>query len=159
MKINDKLIKRVLRESLEQITEEANPAYNRSNNSAANVKAIWAAIDKKQKELYDYVFGALSGKIYDITEEKARVMSQSFGTDYNFIQIPKTICSAGNDKLPPNVLIINMSSSLMCPSYYLGTCTIKNCACYAQRAENQYSSTDSESVLTNRWKTDLMHTQ
>lgn len=159
MKIDDNLIKRVLRESLEQITEEANPAYSRGNSSAANVKAIWAAIDRKQKELYDYVFGSLSGKIYDITEEKARVMSQSFGKDYNFIQIPNTICSAGNDKLPPNVLIINMSSSLMCPSYYLGTCTIKNCACYAQRAENQYSGTDSESVLTNRWKTDLMHTQ
>ena len=84
MKISDKLIKKVLRESLEQITEEANPAYSRSNDSAANVKAIWAAIDKKQKELYDYVFGTLSGKIYDITEEKARVMSQSFGKDYNF---------------------------------------------------------------------------
>jgi hypothetical protein len=47
----------------------------------------------------------------------------------------------------------------MCPSYYLGICTITNGACYAQRAENQYSAKDKSSVLTNRWKTDLMHTQ
>jgi hypothetical protein len=159
MIIDDKLIKRVLRESIEQLVEDANPAYSRGKGNAANIKEIWAAIDRKQKELYDYVFGDLSDQLYDITAEKARVMRQSFGKDYDFVQIPNTICSAGNEKLPSNVLIINMSSSLMCPSYYLGTCTIKNCACYAQRAENQYSGIDQESVLTNRWKTDIMHTQ
>ena len=135
------------------IQEAENVAYNRQNAKEANLKAIWAAIDRKQKILQDEVFGDLSEKIYDITIEKANSMGQEF------MEVPKNICNAGNDKLPSSVLIINMSSSLMCPSYYLGICTITNGACYAQRAENQYSKRDGGSVLTNRWKTDLMHTQ
>jgi hypothetical protein len=72
-----------------------------------------------------------------------------------YLSVPEVVCRAGNDKLPENVLIINMSSSLMCPSFYLGLCTIRKGACYAQRAENQYT----KNVLPQRWKTDLMHTQ
>ena len=135
------------------IAEAENVAYNRKNAKEPNLKAIWAAIDRKQKMLQDEVFGKLSDKIYDITVEKAKSMGEEF------MQIPRNICNAGNDKLPSSVLIINMSSSLMCPSYYLGICTITNGACYAQRAENQYSAKDKSSVLTNRWKSDLMHTQ
>lgn len=135
------------------ISEAENFAYNRSNANEPNLKAIWDAIDRKQKILQDEVFGELSEKIYDITVEKAKSMGEEF------MEVPKNICNAGNDKLPSSVLIINMSSSLMCPSYYLGICTITNGACYAQRAENQYSAKDKSSVLTNRWKTDLMHTQ
>lgn len=135
------------------ISEAENVAYNRNNANEPNLKAIWSAIDRKQKILQDEVFGELSEKIYDITVEKAKSMGEEF------MKIPKNICNAGNDKLPSSVLIINMSSSLMCPSYYLGICTITNGACYAQRAENQYSAKDKSSVLTNRWKTDLMHTQ
>ena len=135
------------------ISEAENVAYNRNNANEPNLKAIWHAIDRKQKILQDEVFGELSEKIYDITVEKAKSMGEEF------MEVPKNICSAGNDKLPSSVLIINMSSSLMCPSYYLGICTITNGACYAQRAENQYSAKDKSSVLTNRWKTDLMHTQ
>jgi len=135
------------------ISEAENVAYNRSNANEPNLKAIWDAIDRKQKILQDEVFGELSEKIYDITVEKAKSMGEEF------MEVPKNICNAGNDKLPSSVLIINMSSSLMCPSYYLGICTITNGACYAQRAENQYSAKDKSSVLTNRWKTDLMHTQ
>ena len=135
------------------ISEAENFAYNRNNANEPNLKAIWDAIDRKQKILQDEVFGELSEKIYDITVEKAKSMGEEF------MKIPKNICNAGNDKLPSSVLIINMSSSLMCPSYYLGICTITNGACYAQRAENQYSAKDKSSVLTNRWKTDLMHTQ
>lgn len=135
------------------ISEAENFAYNRNNANEPNLKAIWSAIDRKQKILQDEVFGELSEKIYDITVEKAKSMGKEF------MEVPKNICSAGNDKLPSSVLIINMSSSLMCPSYYLGICTITNGACYAQRAENQYSAKDKSSVLTNRWKTDLMHTQ
>lgn len=135
------------------ISEAENVAYNRNNANEPNLKAIWDAIDRKQKILQDEVFGELSEKIYDITVEKAKSMGEEF------MEIPKNICNAGNDKLPSSVLIINMSSSLMCPSYYLGICTITNGACYAQRAENQYSAKDKSSVLTNRWKTDLMHTQ
>lgn len=135
------------------ISEAENFAYNRNNANEPNLKAIWGAIDRKQKILQDEVFGELSEKIYDITVEKAKSMGEEF------MEVPKNICNAGNDKLPSSVLIINMSSSLMCPSYYLGICTITNGACYAQRAENQYSAKDKSSVLTNRWKTDLMHTQ
>ena len=135
------------------ISEAENVAYNRNNAKEPNLKAIWSAIDRKQKILQDEVFGELSEKIYDITVEKAKSMGEEF------MEVPKNICNAGNDKLPSSVLIINMSSSLMCPSYYLGICTITNGACYAQRAENQYSTKDKSSVLTNRWKTDLMHTQ
>ena len=135
------------------ISEAENFAYNRNNANEPNLKAIWHAIDRKQKILQDEVFGELSEKIYDITVEKAKSMGEEF------MEVPKNICNAGNDKLPSSVLIINMSSSLMCPSYYLGICTITNGACYAQRAENQYSAKNKSSVLTNRWKTDLMHTQ
>ena len=135
------------------ISEAENFAYNRNNANEPNLKAIWHAIDRKQKILQDEVFGELSEKIYDNTVEKAKSMGEEF------MEVPKNICNAGNDKLPSSVLIINMSSSLMCPSYYLGICTITNGACYAQRAENQYSAKDKSSVLTNRWKTDLMHTQ
>lgn len=135
------------------INEAENVAYNRKNANEANLKAIWAAIDRKQKILQDEVFGSLSEKIYDITIEKAKSMGEEF------MEVPHNICNAGNDKLPSSVLIINMSSSLMCPSYYLGICTITNGACYAQRAENQYSSRKQSSVLSTRWKTDLMHTQ
>lgn len=135
------------------ISEAENFAYNRNNANEPNLKAIWSAIDRKQKILQNEVFGELSEKIYDITVEKAKSMGEKF------MEVPKNICNAGNDKLPSSVLIINMSSSLMCPSYYLGICTITNGACYAQRAENQYSAKDKSSVLTNRWKTDLMHTQ
>lgn len=135
------------------ISEAENFAYNRNNANEPNLKAIWHAIDRKQKILQNEVFGELSEKIYDITVEKAKSMGKEF------MEVPKNICNAGNDKLPSSVLIINMSSSLMCPSYYLGICTITNGACYAQRAENQYSAKDKSSVLSNRWKTDLMHTQ
>ena len=116
------------------LNEAENVAYNRSNAREPNLKAIWAAIDSKQKMLQQEVFGELSEKIYDITIEKAKSMGEEY------MQIPNNICNAGNDKLPSSVLIINMSSSLMCPSYYLGICTITNGACYAQRAENQYSA-------------------
>lgn len=131
------------------LTEDNNVAFNRSNANGDNMKAIWAEIERKQKILQANVFGDLSEKLYDITMEKAKVM----GDEY--LRIPDTICNAGNSKLPENVLIINMSSSLMCPSYYLGICTIKNGACYAQKGENQHTN----NVLPNRWQTDLMHTQ
>ena len=116
------------------ISEVENVAYNRKNANEANLKAIWAAIDRKQKILQDEVFGKLSEKIYDITVEKAKSMGKEF------MNVPKNICNAGNNKLPSSVLIINMSSSLMCPSYYLGICTITNGACYAQRAEYWFSA-------------------
>lgn len=131
------------------IVEAENLAYDRFRANGNNIKAIWDEIDRKQKILQDEVFGELSDRIYNITVEKAKQMGQEY------MEIPRNMFRAGNDKLPEGVLVVNMSSSLMCPSYYLGLCTITNGACYAQRSENQYSDT----VLPNRWKTDLMHTQ
>ena len=131
------------------ILEAENLAFQRKNANAENLKAIWRAIDEKQKILQSEVFGDLSEKLYDITVEKVKSMGEKY------MEVPKNICTAGNEKLPSSVLIINMSSSLMCPSYYLGLCTITNGACYAQRAENQYSN----NVLPVRWKSDIMHTQ
>ena len=77
----------------------------------------------------------------------------------NFMNIPKNMFSAGNKKVPSSVLIVNMSSALMCPSFYLGVCQITNGACYAMRDENQYSRTDIGSTLRNNWQRDLAHTQ
>lgn len=130
------------------LDEIANPAYQRNNGTASNLKAIWQAIDRKQAQLQIEIFGELNDKLGDIAAEKAKVMGQ------DKVAIPNNICNAGNDKLPANVLVINMSSSLMCPSYYFGICTITNGACYAQRAENQYPET-----RVQRQQTDIMHTQ
>lgn len=138
--------------------ESDNLAFNRSKANGKNVKAIWAAIDKKQKLLRQAVFGELNDKIYDITLEKAKQMN-NLKPDTNFMDVPKNMFTAGNDKLPPSVLVVNMSSALMCPSYYLGLCTIKNGACYAMRDENQYSRVDNGSVLKNNWQRDILNTQ
>ena len=141
--------KRYLFEEL-LLTEEDNPAYNITNRSKSkSLDDIWSVIERKQEALQKDIFGTLGDEILDITRVKAKKMG------YKHLMVPKTVCRAGNKKLPSNVLIINMSSSLMCPSFYLGICTIKNGACYAQRDENRLT----KNVLPNRWSTDLMHTQ
>lgn len=133
---------------INNINEAHNPAFERGN-ATTGTQEIWNIIDKKQKELYDEVFGELSEKLDELTLEKSKLMGKEY------LNIPNVICKAGNDKLPEGVLIVNMSSSLMCPSFYLGLCQIRNGSCYAQRAENQYTKT----VLPQRFQTDLMHTQ
>jgi hypothetical protein len=141
-------IKESVTQVIENLNEAANAAFDRSKASAGMEK-IWQVIDRKQKHLYDIVFGDLSDKLDELTLEKVKLM----GAEH--LDVPSVICRAGNDKLPEGVLIVNMSSSLMCPSFYLGLCQIKKGACYAQRAENQHSN----NVLPQRFKTDLMHTQ
>lgn len=134
----------------QEINEAENPAYVRpKSNGPQNLRAIWAEIDRSQKELQQLVYGDLDKDLYDITKQKARRMGVG-----NLV-IPHTLCDAGNTKLPSNVLIVNMSSSLMCPSYYLGLCQIRDGACYAQKGENK----NTRNVLKNRWQTDLMTTQ
>lgn len=140
------------------LAEVENVALKRGSTNGENMKAIWKAIDKKQRELYQEVFGELSEKIYDITCEKQKQMNK-LKPKGDFMRIPKNMFSAGNKKLPANVLIVNMSSALMCPSYFLGLCKITNGACYAMRDENQYSRVDQGSVLNNNFKRDLVHTQ
>ena len=141
-----------------ELFEAENPAYLRSNAKEDNLKQIWAAIDAKQKKLYQQIFGNLSEKIYDITMAKSQAMNK-VKPNVDFKQIPRNMFTAGNTKLPPSVLIVNMSSALMCPSYYLGLCHITQGACYAMKDENQYSQTKRGSVLKNNWERDLMHTQ
>ena len=135
---------------INNLFEDDNPAFSRSNAKKYNgVSELWELIDKKQKELHNAVFGELGDKLDSLTIEKSKLMGKQY------LSIPNVMCHAGNQKLPENVLIINMSSSLMCPSFYLGLCRITNGACYAQRAENQYTT----SVMPQRFQTDLMHTQ
>lgn len=140
------------------LAEAENDAFKRSSAKYANLKQIWKVIDLKQKQLYKEVFGNLSEKIYDITLAKQKQMNK-IKPNADFMNLPKNMFSAGNAKLPANVLIVNMSSALMCPSYYLGVCQITNGACYAMRDENQYSRTDIGSTLRNNWQRDLVHTQ
>lgn len=135
---------------INNLFEDDNPAFSRSNAKKYNgVSELWELIDKKQKKLHNAVFGELGDKLDSLTIEKSKLMGKQY------LSIPNVMCHAGNQKLPENVLIINMSSSLMCPSFYLGLCRITNGACYAQRAENQYTT----SVMPQRFQTDLMHTQ
>ena len=142
------LIKESVIKTLNLINEAHNEAFSRKN-ATAGMKKIWDVIDAKQKRLYDLVFGELSGELDKLTLQKSKLM----GSQY--LNIPNIVCRAGNDKLPESVLIVNMSSSLMCPSFYLGLCQITSGVCYAQQAENQYTN----NVLPQRFQTDLMHTQ
>ena len=140
------------------LMEAENDAFKRTSAKYPNLKKIWKVIDAKQKQLYKEIFGNLSEKVYDITMAKQKQMNK-VKPNANFMDIPKNMFSAGNNKLPASVLIVNMSSALMCPSYYLGVCQITNGACYAMRDENQYSRTDIGSTLRNNWQRDLVHTQ
>lgn len=131
------------------LDEEDNPAYRRRKRMPSNLKAIWDAIDRKQSEIQEMVFGELGEKLDGIALEKAKAMGMEYA------HVPTNLVSAGNSKLPPDVLIVNMSSSLMCPSFYLGLCTITNGSCYAQNGENRHSN----SVIPKLWPTDIMTTQ
>ena len=94
------------------INEEANPAYSHSKANSGQKNSIgelWRAIERMQGELQGMVFGELGNALTDITAEKAK----SMGSEH--LRVPNTVCTAGNSKLPQSVLIINMSSSLMCP--------------------------------------------
>ena len=150
-KIKSNTLDNIINETIGNIiSEEDNPAFDRSSKTvSSSLEDIWNVIDNKQEELQKDIFGALEDEILDITKEKAKSMG------YDYLRVPRKICTAGNKKLPPSVLIINMSSSLMCPSFYLGICTVKSGACYAQTGENRRTT----NVLPNRWQTDLMHTQ
>lgn len=130
----------------ESLNEEENPAYQRSNATADNLKKIWAAIDRQrallQKELY-----STNDKLDDLTQEKAHL----FDVD---AEIPLTIVNAGNAKLPASVLMINLTSALACPSFFLGQCFIKHGRCYAMQNENQYTGSRERG-----FKSDLMTTR
>ena len=139
----------IIKENLNILKEESNPAWGTKKSADPGLKQIWGVIEQKREELNAMIFGELGENLDELTRKKSKLMGKEH------LRVPDTICTAGNDKLPSNVLIVNMSSSLMCPSFYLGLCLIKGGTCYAQRDENQYTTT----VMPNRFQTDLMHTE
>lgn len=128
------------------LKEDKNPYYHERKADGDNLRQLWDAIKKKQKQLYQETFNDLD----ELTMAKAEMM----GNDK--LGIPKVIALAGNAKVPANVLMINITSALACPSYYLGLCTIKNGACYAQRGENQYPNSRNRSMQSDLMNTELL---
>ena len=128
------------------LLEDENPYYNDQKINGENLNALWAAIKKKQEELYNETFSDLD----ELTKSKAKI----YGEDR--LDIPRVIAMAGNSKVPQNVLMINITSALACPSYYLGICTIKNGACYAQRGENQYPNSRNRNLQNDLMNTELL---
>ena len=134
------------------LKEETNPYYDRkSSRSQTNLKKIWELIDQKQEDLQQTLFG-INKDIDDLTKAKAKL----YGLKRNDLQIPIKLVNVGNKKLPKNVLYINLTSALACPSYYLGTCLISQGNCYAQRDENQYDNTRIKNTEYDIMTTELL---
>jgi hypothetical protein len=140
--------------------EEENIFYNPNNSNGKNLDALWEKIFEKQKELNDYIFD----EIDDFTRAKANLVDGVLGNalkntnrDDNLLQIPKVMMDAGNDKLPQNVLVINITSSLTCPSFYMGLCKVKNATCYAQQFETRlWHNTGSKNMKSELMNTELL---
>lgn len=120
--------------------EEENRFYSPRNANGVNLETLWKKIFEKQKELNDEIFN----NIDEFTKEKANVFGSVLGKrlddtgrDSNLLEIPHVMMDAGNDKLPQNILVINITSSLTCPSFYMGMCQVKNATCYAQQFETR----------------------
>ena len=62
------------------LDEIANPAYQRNNGTASNLKAIWQAIDRKQAQLQIDIFGELNDKLGDIAAPITRYVLSLSGT-------------------------------------------------------------------------------
>ena len=100
MIVNEGYLRKLVRESiLNIIDEDFNPAFDRSNRTKSeNLGRIWDEIDRKQKELYNMVFGELSEKLYDITKAKADAMVKNDKenghntTTSNYLRVPFFCC-------------------------------------------------------------------
>lgn len=134
------------------LQEETNPYYGEKTSRFENIKKIWNLIDKKQNELSKELFGDVSEQLDELTKMKMQLADRGLANGETNLKIPLRIVSAGNDKIPGNVMMINMSSALMCPSFFLGLCVINKGGCYAQRDENQYPNT-----RNRNFQTDLMY--
>jgi len=152
IKLTEKQYDRVI------VNEDANKFYSKRNINGDNLKVLWERIEEKQKELNDMVFS----EIDELTKKKAETLDLTLGNalrktnrDDNLMQVPKVITTAGNSKLPQSTLIINITSAIACPSFYLGTCCIKNATCYAQQDENRLW----HNVANKNARTDLMNTE
>lgn len=134
-------------ERLFELNELENKYYSeRQKNGSKSLTDLWKAIDKKQKMLFKKIFNGID----QLTQEKANV----FGVDK--LVIPRNIAMAGNKKIPENVLLINITSALGCPSYFLGTCQIVNGNCYAMSMENRWPSTRNRGFQTDLMNTELL---
>lgn len=128
------------------LKEDENPYYNDKRVDGDNLRQLWDAIKRKQEQLYQETFSDID----ELTKAKAEMMGMEK------LDVPKVIALAGNAKVPANVLMINITSALACPSYYLGLCTIKNGACYAQRGENQYPNSRNRNMQNDLMNTELL---
>ena len=131
---------------LAMLNEEENKYYTRKDtfNGNESLKQLWDKIDQKQTELQQMLYGELD----DFTREKLKLFNVESPI------VPQSLVTAGNSKLPSDVLIINITSPLACPSYHLGLCVIKDGACYAQRGHNQW-----DGARERGFNTDIMMTQ
>lgn len=70
-------------------------------------------------------------------------MEKTYGLDMN---LPKSVFSQGNAKLPNDMLIINFTSAMQCPAW--NECLIKT-ACYARGTEKFHSTVRNANVYRN----------
>jgi hypothetical protein len=152
-----------------EICEDSNPAFERKKGMHPEIVKCWKEIDEAQNRLQELLYGKeLETHLDELTMAKVKAMGKMLGFNTSqasrfLLKVPSTLFHAGNSKLPKNVLIVNMSSALMCPAFYNGTCKIKKGACYAMALENQYSTIDMEkkgdSAMSHRFRTDVMYTR
>lgn len=147
--ISEEQFERVLKGRL---NEDDNPLYNLyGKNIPDYLKVLFKQIETEQNNLYKQ----LTQDIDDLTKEKANAFNTP-SVSSNLFNGPVKIAKAGNNKVPENVLIVNITSALGCPSFYLGQCLIKDFNCYAMRDENQFPSARNRSFQTDLMNTELL---
>ena len=129
------------------MNEEESPWYEPNNaKKGTNLKTLWGKIKEKQQQLFDETFNDID----ELTRKKANL----FGSQH--LKVPRVIAIAGNSKLPENVLMVNITAAVACPSYFMGMCQIEHGACYAMRDENQYDGARYRSFNTDLLNTELL---
>ena len=161
-----------------RLNEDDNPAYLSTDAGGFQpLQDVWDRIKTKQTELYEQLVTALNEinvEVNHLTQKYSKDINSNtllkFLTMNKIIkhykhiekdkkedkldfEIPSILVTAGNGKLPENILIINITSSLFCSSFMGNLCKVPRYGCYAQQDENQYPS-----VRQRRWKTELLHT-
>ena len=94
-----------------------------------SLNRVKSAMDNYAKRVFGDKYGTRNDKLSDMYFPKGD------GEVYNSVDIPTGPFSIGNSKLSDDTLIINMTSSLSCPS--INSCPITQKACYAVAGENR----------------------
>lgn len=94
-----------------------------------SLNRVKSAMDNYAKRVFGDKYGTRNDKLSDMYFPKGD------GEVYNNADVATGLFSIGNAKLDPQTLIINMTSSLSCPS--INSCPITQKACYAVAAENR----------------------